>query len=151
VKLLLERRDVDSDLPDLNGLTPLSYATSGDYFGTMRLLSKPRAFSYERLENTQVVHKTSVPALSTREEVGLAPVFKQETAIPDAGPQISDVIPVIRSDNPPSYQLEVRPLSSSMSSTSYWSTILEPSGPLKRPIASQMPSDSSKRQRFSSF
>jgi len=116
----------------------------------MRLLSKPRPFSHERLENTQVAHETSVPALSAREEVGLAPVLKQETAIPDAGPKISDVIPVIRSDQPPSNQLEVRPLSSSMSGTSYWSTILEPSGPLKRPVAARMPSDPSKRQRFSS-
>jgi len=86
VKILLERRDVDSDLPDLNGLTPLSYATRGDYFGPLRLLSKPRPFSYERLENTQVANETSVPALSAREEVGLAPVLKQETAIPYAGP-----------------------------------------------------------------
>ena len=38
VKLLLERRDVDSDRPDVNGWTPLVCAAEGGHEGVMKLL-----------------------------------------------------------------------------------------------------------------
>jgi len=147
VKLLLGRRDVDSDMSDLNGLTPLSYATMKNDFGIMRLLSKPRPCSHKRSKNSDVTHESSVLALSAREEVGLTPVLQQETAIPDAKHKVTDVIPLVRSDEPSSNRLEVRPSTSSMSSSSYWSTVLEPSGTQKRPIADQTHPGPSKRQR----
>ncbi|PUU83398.1 ankyrin repeat-containing domain protein [Tuber borchii] len=155
VKLLLERWDVNPDSVDRNSLTPLAYATRYNHFGTMRLLSKARPSSHETSENSGVVHQTSVPALSTQDEMGLALLSQQAGVIPDAGRDITEVIPLRHSDDSPSNQLEPSPLlsvltSTLISDTSPKSTTLNPSRPLKRPGAARPLLEPSKRKRLPS-